>query len=326
MITLNWWRKRFGARVVALVCGVLWSGLALANGTFACRMGMTDSAGQSLNVKLAGVPALVRFPRVIAEPPIILWHGFGAPANAEALMQALPLDDVPAIKVYLDLPLFGRRALPGGKADLLQRQRKDFAGLIFKPIVMGAAQELPAVVAALQSRHCIERGAPIGLFGFSAGGAAVLVALAQHRVPVSAAVVVNASTGLSDSVAALVRLTHHSYDWTAESRRLARNSDAISHAAQIAAGPEPPALLIIQGAADKVVGPATAQSLYEALQPYYRREGKSDRLNLVLEPGVPHAWASSGSAARIVDRIGDWFKNRPAPDHRPVSTREGAAG
>ncbi len=42
--------------------------------------------------------------------PIVLWHGFGPPASEQALMEALPLDEVPAVKVYLGLPMFGSRA------------------------------------------------------------------------------------------------------------------------------------------------------------------------------------------------------------------------
>ncbi|HEY2591022.1 MAG TPA: hypothetical protein VGI35_05470, partial [Steroidobacteraceae bacterium] len=45
---------------------------------------------------LAGVPAIVRVPPRIEKPPILLWHGFGAPGSEAELMEALPLDDVPA--------------------------------------------------------------------------------------------------------------------------------------------------------------------------------------------------------------------------------------
>src|SRR5579859_3406137 len=63
---------------------------------------------------LAGVPAILRIPEHIRKPPIILWHGFGPPASEETMMDALPLDEVDAVKVYLGLPLFGARALAGG--------------------------------------------------------------------------------------------------------------------------------------------------------------------------------------------------------------------
>jgi hypothetical protein len=70
---------------------------------------------------LAGVPAILRVPEVVIKPPILLWHGLGPPAGNGELMEALPLDDVPAVKVYLGLPLFGARA-PAGRAESLAQR------------------------------------------------------------------------------------------------------------------------------------------------------------------------------------------------------------
>src|SRR5689334_21752729 len=103
-------------------------------------------------------------------------------------MEALPLDDVPLVKVYLGLPLFGARAPPGGLDEIVRRQSEDFAALIFEPSVVGAVDELPAVVKALEERGCLGPKDKIGLFGFSAGGSSVLMALARRDVQVSAAV------------------------------------------------------------------------------------------------------------------------------------------
>jgi hypothetical protein len=94
-----------------------------------------------IETTLAGVPAILRVPKTITKSPIILWHGFGPPANERALMDALPLDDVPAVKVYLGLPLFGKRAEEGGVVALKRRQSTDFASLSFEPVVMGAAKD-----------------------------------------------------------------------------------------------------------------------------------------------------------------------------------------
>ena len=71
-----------------------------------------DVAGDivTLQTTLAGVPAVLRVPKVITKAPIVPWHGFGPPASETALMKALPLDEVAAVKVYLGLPLFGLRA------------------------------------------------------------------------------------------------------------------------------------------------------------------------------------------------------------------------
>lgn len=277
--------------------------------TFHCdRQAPGDDGVLTVSTTLAGVPALLRVPARVDRPPIILWHGFGPPANEAALMQALPLDQVAAVKVYLGLPLFGKRAPPGGTQELRRRQAEDFAMLLFKPAVVGAADELPAVVAALRQRGCLAPGQPVGLMGFSAGGAAALVALIQGKVAVSAAAIVNASTGLSASIHALERVTKQPYAWTPASRALADRTDAVRHAAQIARGDPPPALLIVQGGHDAVLGADTATALDHALRSHYRANGNGARLKLLLVPEMPHGWASDRHDAAGVDRaIGDWF-------------------
>jgi dienelactone hydrolase len=262
----------------------------------------------TVSTTLAGVPALVRVPRHVDKSPIILWHGFGPPADEAALMRALPLDQVAAIKVYLGLPLFGKRMPPGGHKELARRQAEDFAMLLFKPAVVGAADELPAVVAALRQRGCLAPGQPVGLMGFSAGGAAALVALIQGKVAISAAAIVNASTGLNASVEALERVTRQPYAWTPEARALAERTDAVRHAAQIARGEPPTAVLIVQGGHDAVLGSRTALALDHALRRYYHEEGNGARLKLMLVPEMPHGWASDQhDTARVSRAIGDWF-------------------
>ena len=296
---------------------VIGSAAALA----ACLLGCTPaSAGEALNcgitvprdrpavvsASLAGVPAILRVPRIITKPPIVLWHGFGPPADSRALMAALPLDDVPAVKIYLDLPLFGARSAPGGIDEMIRRQTRDFAFLIFEPTVMGAAYELPDVIKALGARHCMTAAEKIGLFGFSAGGAAALVALEQGRVSVSAAVTLNASTGLSASVQSLERATKRPYAWTPRARLLAKHSDAMPHAADIAAGRPPVALLLIHGSDDEMVSPSVTVDLYGALRPYYPR-GAESRLRLRVIPGLSHSWGAHDTAAPLAREIASWF-------------------
>jgi len=55
----------------------------------------------TVQTTLAGVPAILRVPKAIRKPPIVLWHGLGPPASESELMKALPLDDVLSVKVYL---------------------------------------------------------------------------------------------------------------------------------------------------------------------------------------------------------------------------------
>ncbi|GFE81680.1 hypothetical protein GCM10011487_36800 [Steroidobacter agaridevorans] len=287
---------------------------AQSNSDFDCaatRVGGADPV--VIKTTLGETPALVRIPSEIRKSPIVLWHGFGPPASEQALMEALPLDDVPAVKVYLGLPLFGSRAPEGGAKELARRQQEDLATLVFEPAVMGAAKELPAVVRALEQHGCMKHGERIGLFGFSAGGAAVLYALAERDVRIGAAVTLNASTGLSASVEAYERATKGSYNWTDAARRLAQRSDAAGRAKDIAKGDPAPALLIIHGNDEAVLTPEVASTLHQALMPAYHEAMAVPRLQLILVPGLAHGWTSPGSLEALRGSIGAWFHNRQWP-------------
>jgi predicted esterase len=304
-------KSRFFDRLshgLAVIAGVLSCVAAMADEPFNCHTSVrTDNTVAVVSAQLAGVPAVLRIPKVITKPPIVLWHGFGPPASEQALMDALPLDELPAVKVYLGVPLFGARAPAGGVNELIRRQTEDFASLLFEPAVMGAAQELPAVLKSLQQRHCLKPHDRIGLFGFSAGGASVLMALAQRKTQVGAAVVINASTGLSSSIQAFERATKRPYSWTRHARQLAKSSDAVLHAAQIAGGNPPPALLLIHGTDDTTLTPKDAVALQEALLPYYRNTGNESRLQLTLEPGVSHDWSKADNIEGLRQTIAAWF-------------------
>lgn len=260
----------------------------------------------TVETTLAGVPALLRVPKSVTRPPIVLWHGFGPPASEQALMEMLPLDDVPAVKVYLGLPLFGKRAEAGGGEALKRRQASDFASRIFAPVVVGAAEELPAAVKALRAMGCLARDEEIGLFGFSGGGAAALLALAEHEVPVGSAVVLNASTGLSASIGAFEKATGKPYPWSDAARELARRTDAAGRAGEIAAGRPPVALLIVQGTADAMLNPQLAVDLHAALKPKYAARD-AQRLQLILADDMPHNVTDAGRIGQLRKWTGDWF-------------------
>jgi hypothetical protein len=103
-----------GALALALCSGV--SAVELCPGADGSRTETT-----TIETRLAAVPALLRIPPKVTRPPILLWHGFGPPASERQLMDAMPLDDVPAIKVYLGLPQFGARERPDGREAHLCR-------------------------------------------------------------------------------------------------------------------------------------------------------------------------------------------------------------
>jgi predicted esterase len=300
---------RFSFAALASVClAMSLTACAQSSNDFTCA---TSRGGEGspavVATKLGDIPALVRIPAEIRRSPIVLWHGFGPPASEQALMDALPLDDVPAVKVYLGLPMFGSRSPEGGAKELARRQQQDLATLVFEPAVMGAAKELPAVVRALEEHGCLKRGERIGLFGFSAGGAAALYALAERDVPIAVAVTLNASTGLSASVNAYERATKGSYTWTDAARTLAQRSDAAGRAKDIVKGHPPPALLIIHGNDDAMLTPAVASTLHQALLPLYREAEGAQLVQLLVVPGLAHDWTKPGSLEALRGSVGAWF-------------------
>jgi len=260
---------------------------------------------------LNSVPASLRIPAHIDKPPIILWHGFGPPASESAMMEALPLDEVDAVKVYLGLPLFGARAPTDGMKELARRQSEDVGLEVFKPVVAGAAAELPNVVAALVGHGCMKAGGAVRLVGFSAGGAAALYALSQGRVKIDAAVLLNPSTGLSDSVQAYEKATKQTYAWSPASRELAHQTDAAAHTADIAR--HRPALLFLQGANDAVLDGKAVSALCAGLKPLYGDQ--APRLQCRQLAGMSHQWAADpASLAMVRKAVGAWFiGNVPAP-------------
>lgn len=257
-----------------------------------------------VETQLASVPALMRVPAKVTQPPILLWHGFGPPASERALMEALPLDEVPAIKIYLGLPQFGAREAPDGRASMVRRQSEDLGRLVFEPVVVGAARELPSVIAALQELRCLRTQDKVGLFGFSAGGAAALLALADGKVRVGTAVIVNASTGLTASVQAYERATKKEYIWSDYTRDLAHRTDAIERAADIARNR--PALLIVHGTDDAMLPAQNAIALRDALAPFYRESGAKG-LKLDLLDGLAHGWADSTRGDELRREIAQWL-------------------
>ncbi len=295
--------------LTGLSCCALWA-VASPSTAATPALDCEGSGGEPrvIDITLDGVPALVRIPETTTLAPIFLWHGFGPPASERALMEALPLDGVPAIKVYLGLPMFGRRMHPRGMEELVERQQKDVGLLVFEPVVMGAANELRNVAGALIEAGCLDPDEGVGLFGFSAGGASTLLALADRKVNVKAAVILNASTGLSASVAAFERATGQRYTWTPASRELADRSDAQKRAADIASGTPPPALLIIHGKQDQMAPPELAVDLYEALRPRYEQAGVQSRLQLALVSDMAHAWIGTSAAEQLRAQISQWFR------------------
>ena len=109
------------------------------------------------------------------------------------------------------------------------------------------------------------------------------------------------------AIDAVEHATKRAYVWTESARQLAERSDSIRHAAEIASGVPPRALLLFHGADDTLVGPSGAASLREALQPYYQRSGNDQRLKLVIASGVSHNRTEPPALQQLRASVADWF-------------------
>lgn len=242
------------------------------------------------SLEVAGVPIVLSFPdnRDKPAPLIVLWHGFNTPNSEQALAKTIPLEGVNAWKAYLGLPLFGARMPVGGIDELTRRVREDYLLQLFLPVVEGAVRELPNVVEALQSRFDIQSDFGIGLFGFSAGGFAAMLALAENKIPIKAAVLAGVSKDISSAVRATEQFNNSEYQWTEASQAASRRIDFVLRSEEIVINAQLPAMLFLHGGNDEIFAPDEVQQLYAALRPYYESAGCLDQLSLKIFSHLQH--------------------------------------
>jgi dienelactone hydrolase len=282
------------------------------------RMGGVMSEEKDVVSGLAGGVPYVALPPAgslgdrRAAPLIIAWHLNDPPRSAAAMAAALPLARVAAWRVYLDLPMHGRRQLPGGLDEFMQLGYQDAVLKAFEPQVSQAVEEFPAVLAALRARLPLVDG-PIGVVGASVGALPAQLVMADHDVPVSAAALVSPVIQLAEVVAANERRFGVSYPWSDASRAVAARFDLVARAAQIASGDPQPALLMITGADDDPAFPRQTQGLRSELVPRYR---DPQLVAVTSIPEMGHAFAAEPGTdpapptrqAQLVDAaITDWF-------------------
>src|SRR6266568_4614586 len=180
---------------------------------------------------------------------ILAWHLNDPPRSAAAMASAVPLAGVAAWRVYLDLPMHGRRELPGGLEEFMRLGYQDAVLQAFEPQVTQAVDEFPAVLARLRARLPITNG-PIGVVGASVGALPAQLVMASGAAQVSAAALISPVIQLAEVVAANERRFGVSYPWSDASRAVAARLDFVSRAGEIAASNPQPAILLITGAGD----------------------------------------------------------------------------
>jgi hypothetical protein len=101
------------------------------------------------------------------------------------------------------------------------------------------------------------------------------------------------------------RATRQQYKWSDYTRELARRTDAVQRAGDIAR--DRPALLIVHGNGDTMLTSKDVLALRDALAPYYEKTRDAQRLKLQLVDGLAHGWADSGHIDELRRAIAQWF-------------------
>ncbi len=268
---------------------------------------------------VGGVPVLISRPGVVNPSTrlVVFYHGFGPPQNPRALAGVLRLEEMDAILAFVNLPMVADRIPTGGRDELLRVQKEDFVNGFFFRSISGATAELQQIVKELNATYHLDADKGIGLFGFSAGGAAALLALLESDVPITAAVIVNAPMSVMQNVENWQRTFKRQFEWDNASRKAASRYDVELQADKIAERKILPALLIVQGDADKQLAIEPARRAFEALKQRYVGRGEAGRIRFEVIHGLAHNFGpgsgATGSAQASIDleieqKTKHWFE------------------
>jgi alpha-beta hydrolase superfamily lysophospholipase len=233
---------------------------------------------------------------------VIAWHLLDAPCTDPAFAAALPLAEVPAWRVYLGLPLCGRRSAPNGQQAIVELAREDIVLRYIDHLVRTAAGEFPAALAEIRARFDIADG-PIAVVGGSMGGAVASLVLAEGTVPIAAAALLNAAIRARSVAEVVGSGMEIPYTWTDASRQAADRLDFVARAGDIAASGA--AVLVVSGELDHPPLRADALELAAALD-----------AKLLSVPGLDHALAQRPGIepapqipnAKLIDgEVTHWF-------------------
>jgi hypothetical protein len=178
----------------------------------------------------AGVPFTALPPADDSVAPLIVtWHMLDAPRSNAAFAAALPMNDLPAWRVYLGMPMCGARMVDGSMDAGLELLRRDVLMAALYPFVRQATEEFPAALASIRAQLPVDDG-PIGVLGGSVGGAVSLRILADTEIPVFAGAVVNAAIRMRS----VVDLFPGDYSYDAESEKAVDSLDFVAKAGVIA--------------------------------------------------------------------------------------------
>lgn len=219
-------------------------------------------------------------------PLVVSWHLMDPPRTDAAMAAALPMEALPAWRVYFGLPMFGRRALPGGAEELFALAAADAVLNVYEPVLSQAAAEAPDAIEAVQADLGIGEG-PLGLLGGSAGAIVAMEVAVTSGLPVPALALVSPAIRLGSIVAAGERMLGIEYPWSSASEAAADRFDFVRRSRELAA--VVPAALIVLGDQDDASFRGDAAELSNELGAHYP---DPERSLLVEIPGMAHALAA----------------------------------
>ena len=263
---------------------------------------------------ISGVAAGVPY---VATPPerdrpgaatVLAWHLLDSPRTETAFAAALPLAGLDAWRVYLGLPMTGRRTPPGGVDEVLRLLGEDVVRNVHEPIVRQAVAEAGDALADLRTQLGAGTG-PIGLLGGSLGAAVAQSVILDGALTVDAAVLVSPLVRLRPVIDAIVpAYTGQPYRWTPRAEAFAARLDFVQRA-----GAGGPPVLLVMGAQDEPWFRQPVHDLYDTLRARY---ADPSRVGLHVVEGMGHALANEPGVepepqtahAAEVDRMAvDWF-------------------
>jgi pimeloyl-ACP methyl ester carboxylesterase len=272
----------------------------------------------SISGEAAGVPFIAFAPDTDdgAAATIVVWHLHDPPRSETAMAAALPLRGIDAWRVYLGLPLSGKRLPPGGLDAFFALGYEDAVLKLYGPTVRQAVHEFPTALTELRRRHGLGRGA-FGFVGASIGALVAASVVAAGEPAVAALALVSPALRLESVVAMNERRFAVTYSWTDESRSVAAELDFITRAPELAER-KVPALLVV-GADDDIDGIIhPAEQLRDTLNDH------NVDTSLVRIPGMAHALtdepglepAPQTAAAAAVDATVAGWLSRHLPNPR----------
>ncbi|WP_205718258.1 hypothetical protein [Actinomadura sp. WMMA1423] len=236
---------------------------------------------------------------------IVAWPGFDPPRTAAALATAIPMTGVPVWRVYLDLP--GRSPGGLGSGAILGTESIE----AYCAAVEDAARRLPDALAQVRRDLDLPDG-PVGLAGFSTGGAAALLAVARGAVPASTAALVAPVVSPARAARAVEKRSGRDRAWSEHAVALADRLDLGSLAADIAGRDVP--VLLVGGAKDRVVPAREITALRDELRRHGgHAESTTFRMGhaLAAEPGTEPRPPIT-EAVRVDGVLTDWFRDHLA--------------